>query len=55
MAGVRHAVSLVVGFSLDEAVFDASTFSKNRDRLLTHAIAQGFLASLLGLPEVKGC
>ena len=28
-------------------------FSKNRDRLLTHEIAQGFLASLLGLPEVK--
>jgi transposase len=43
-----------VGLSLDEAVFDASTFSKNRDRLLTHEIAQGFLASLLGLPEVKG-
>ena len=35
-------------------MFDASTFSKNRDRLLTHAIAQGFLSSLLGLPEVKG-
>ena len=43
-----------VGLSLDEAVFDASTFSKNRDRLLTHEIAQGFLSSLLGLPEVKG-
>src|SRR5271169_5676411 len=43
-----------VGLSLDEAVFDASTFSKNRDRLLTHAIAQGFLSSLLALPEVKG-
>ena len=43
-----------VGLSIDEKVFDASTFSKNRDRLLTHAIAQGFLASLLGLPEVKG-
>ena len=42
-----------VGLSIDETVFDASTFSKNRDRLLTHEIAQGFLASLLGLPEVK--
>ena len=41
------------GLSIDEKVFDASTFSKNRDRLLTHEIAQGFLASLLGLPEVK--
>ena len=43
-----------VGLSIDETVFDASTFSKNRDRLLTHEIAQGFLSSLLGLEEVKG-
>jgi transposase len=42
-----------VGLSIDETVFDASTFSKNRDRLLTHEIAQGFLSSLIGLPEVK--
>ena len=27
--------------------------SRNRDRLLTHEIAQEFLSSLLGLPEVK--
>jgi transposase len=43
-----------VGLSIDEKVFDASTFSKNRDRLLTQEIAQGFLSSLLALPEVKG-
>ena len=43
-----------VGPTIDEKVFDASTFSKNRDRLVTHAIAQEFLSSLLGLPEVKG-
>ena len=43
-----------VGLTIDERVFDASTFSKNRDRLLTHEIAQEFLSSLLGLPEVKG-
>ncbi len=43
-----------VGLTIDEKVFDASTFSKNRDRLLTHEIAQEFLASLLALPEVKG-
>ena len=42
-----------VGLSIDEKMFDASTFSKNRDRLLTHEIAQEFLSSLLGLPEVK--
>jgi Transposase domain (DUF772)/Transposase DDE domain len=43
----------LVGLSIGERVFDASTFSKNR-RLLTHEVAQGFLSSLLGLPEVKG-
>jgi transposase len=42
-----------VGLSIDDKVFDASTFSKNRDRLLTHDVAQRFLASLLGLPAVK--
>jgi len=44
-----------VGLAIDEKVFDASSFSKNRDRLLTQEIAQGFLSSLLALPEVKGC
>src|SRR3984885_7898434 len=43
-----------VGLMIDERVFEASTFSKNRDRLLTHEIGQEFLSSLLGLAEVKG-
>src|SRR3974377_1327275 len=43
----------LLGLSIGEEVFGASVFSKNRDRLLTHEIAQGFLSSLLGLPEVK--
>src|ERR1700674_1502224 len=43
-----------VGLSIDEKVFDASSFSKNRDRLLTQEIAQRILSSLLALPEVKG-
>ncbi len=42
-----------VGLGIDDAAFDASTFSKNRDRLLTTAIAQQFLAALLVLPRVK--
>src|SRR5271157_470388 len=42
-----------VGLSIDDKIFDASTFSKNRDRLLTHEIAQGFLSALIGRPEVK--
>ena len=54
-AGVRHALfRWFVGLAIDEKAFDASTFSKTRDRLLTHAIAQEFLSSLLGLREVKG-
>jgi transposase len=42
-----------VGMGIDDEVFDASSFSKNRDRLLTTAIAQEFLASLLAQPRVK--
>ena len=42
-----------VGLGVDDEVFDASVFSKNRDRLLTSAVAQAFLASLLALPQVN--
>lgn len=42
-----------VGLSIDEEVFDASSFSKNRERLLNADIAQEFLSSLLALPQVK--
>ena len=42
-----------VGLGVDDAVFDASSFSKNRDRLLTSAIAQEFLVNLLALPQVN--
>src|SRR3954453_13267750 len=42
-----------VGLSIDDAVWDASTFSKNRDRLLESDVAQEFLASLLSLPKGK--
>jgi hypothetical protein len=42
-----------VGLSMDERVFDASTFSKNRDRLLNAEIAQAFLSTIIALPEVK--
>jgi transposase len=42
-----------VGLGIDDVVFDASTFSKNRDRLLTATIAQEFLAALLALPQVE--
>ena len=42
-----------VGLSMDDAVWDASTFSKNRDRLLEADVAQEFLAKLLSLAQVK--
>jgi len=40
-----------VGLSLDDAVWDASTFSKNRDRLLDGEIAQGFFTAVLAEAE----
>jgi len=42
-----------VGLSIDDAVWDASTFSKNRDRLLEVDVAREFLAALLSLLKVK--
>ena len=42
-----------VGLGIDDAVWDHSVFSKNRDRLLTTEIAQDFLAALLANPKVK--
>jgi transposase len=42
-----------VGLSLDDAVWDATVFTKNRDRLLEADVAREFLASLLTLPKVK--
>jgi transposase len=42
-----------VGLGIDDAVWDHSVFSKNRDRLLTTEIAQDFLAALLADPKVE--
>ena len=42
-----------VGLGPDEAVWDASTFSKNRDRLLAGDVAARFLATLMARPRVK--
>ena len=41
-----------VGLSADEPVWDASTFSKNRDRPLAGAIAAQFMDAVLNLPQV---
>jgi Transposase domain (DUF772) len=42
-----------VGIGMDDPVWDHSSFSKNRDRLLEGAIAAKFLAALLSQPRVK--
>jgi transposase len=42
-----------VGLGIDDAVWDHSTFSKNRDRLFAGDIAAKFLAAVLGQPRVK--
>ena len=42
-----------VGLGVDDAVWDHSTFSKNRDRLLAGDIAAKFLAAVLAQPRVK--
>ena len=42
-----------VGIGIDDAAWDHSTFSKNRDRLLEGDIAAKFLAAVLAEPRVK--
>src|SRR6187431_1456487 len=42
-----------VGLGVDDAAWDHSTFSKNRDRLLEGEIAAKFLAAVLAQPRVK--
>jgi transposase len=42
-----------VGLGMDDPVWDHSTFSKNRDRLLEGEIAAKFLAAVLAQPRVK--
>ena len=42
-----------VGLGIDDAVWDASTFSKNRDRLLAGSVAASFLSAVLAIPRVK--
>ncbi|MET4702380.1 transposase [Constrictibacter sp. MBR-5] len=42
-----------VGLGVDDTVWDHSTFSKNRDRLLEGDIAARFLAAVLAQPRVR--
>ena len=42
-----------VGLGVDEAVWDQTTFGKNRDRLLAGDMAHKFLTAVLAHPKVK--
>jgi transposase len=42
-----------VGLPMDASVWDATTFTKNRDRLLAGDVAREFLAAVLSQPQVK--
>ncbi|MET4484146.1 transposase [Bradyrhizobium sp. F1.13.3] len=42
-----------VGIGVDDAAWDYSVFSENRDRLLEGDIAAKFLAAVLAQPKVK--
>ncbi len=43
-----------VGVALDEPIWDHSTFSKNRDRLLAHQVVEGFFAEVLRVADSRG-
>lgn len=43
-----------VGLSMDEGIWDHSTFSKNRDRLLGAEVAEGFFQHVLEQARAKG-
>ena len=43
-----------VGWALDDAIWDHSPFSKNRDRLLAHQVVEGFFAEVMRLADDRG-
>lgn len=43
-----------VGLAIDDAVWDHSVFSKNRDRLLEHAVVEAFFTQVMGVADAEG-
>ena len=43
-----------VGLAIDDAVWDHSVFSKNRDRLMEHAVVEAFFAEVMRLADARG-
>ncbi len=42
-----------VGLAIDDTVWDHSVFSKNRDRLMEHAVVEAFFAEVMRLADAK--
>jgi transposase len=43
-----------VGLAIDDAVWDHSVFSKNRDRLLEHAVVEAFFTQIMKQADARG-
>jgi transposase len=43
-----------VGLAIEDAVWDHSVFSKNRDRLLEHEVIEAFFTEVMGLADKQG-
>jgi transposase len=43
-----------VGLAMDDAVWDHSVFSKNRDRLLAHEVVEAFFTEVMTLADKRG-
>jgi transposase len=43
-----------VGLAIDDAIWDHSTFSKNRDRLLQHEVVEGLFAEVMRVADARG-
>jgi len=43
-----------VGLALDDPIWDHSTFSKNRDRLLAHQVVESLFSEIMRLADARG-
>jgi transposase len=43
-----------VGLAIDDVVWDHSVFSKNRDRLLEHAVVEAFFTEIMQIADAEG-
>lgn len=44
----------LVGLAIEDAVWDHSVFSKNRDRLLEHDVVEALFTEIMGLADKRG-